>query len=243
MLLLNFSGFLWQPSNDMKCQPVKISLLTVNSLFKTWKNFINSFLCSTTNFAVSCYDFNSPWILASSFNWHSRWKQNILQLFMRSLSIYRNAYCILWDINVSNLQLKSFFLAWQSTVSSDSILISAAMISWNGVLARSMSILKNIIKISNIEMNMWVFLMKNEYIKLDKLSKICNETYIQDLNIPKVFPNVSMNCNISIMICSNTIIHNSGNSHSFLFMVDYIDMLFWCQIKTCCWNIERRWRK
>ena len=145
-------------------------------------------------------------------------------------AVYAEPFDILWDINVSNLQLKSFFLAWQSTVSSDSILISAAMISWNGVLARSMSILKNIIKISNIEMNMWVFLMKNA-------------TYIQDLNIPKVFPNVSMNCNISIMICSNTIIHNSGNAHSFLFMVDYIDMLFWCQIKTCCWNIERRWRK
>ena len=137
MLLLNFSGFLWQPSNDMKCQPVKISLLTVNSLFKTWKNFINSFLCSTTNFAVSCYDFNSPRILASSFNCHSRWKQNTLQLFMRSLSIFT-----LWNINVSKLQLKCLFLAWQSTVSSDSKLISAAMKSWNGILVRSVSILK-----------------------------------------------------------------------------------------------------
>ena len=137
MLLLNFSGFLWQPSNDMKCQPVKISLLTVNSLFKTWKNFINSFLCSTTNFAVSCYDFNSPRILASSFNCHSRWKQNKLQLFMRSLLIF-----ILWNINVCKLQLKSLFLAWKSTVSSESILISAAMKSWNGIIVHSVSILK-----------------------------------------------------------------------------------------------------
>lgn len=136
MLLLNFSGFLWQPSNDMKCQPVKISLLTVNSLFKTWKNFINSFLCSTTNFAVSCYDFNSPWILASSFNCHSWWKQNTLQLFMRSLLIFT-----LWNIDASKLQFESLFLAWQSTVSSDSILISAAIKSWNGILVHSMSIL------------------------------------------------------------------------------------------------------
>ena len=60
----------------------------------------------------------------------------------------------------------------------------------------------------------------NEYIELDKLSKKCNETNIQDMN------NVSMNCYISVMMCSNTIIHKSGNSHSFLFKVDCIDMLF-----------------